>query len=253
MKLLIAIFFIFIFFSVSPAQPSGYLGKRFTISYEQLTGPNYLYLFENALMAGDLGSNSQISESKAYWNYIGTISLDYVLGKTKSRGLSISPIDQTMFFEDNTVDPLNGNQHTSFMNNAKLTGVTIGLYVKYFKKKNIAPLGDYYKLEFLYSDYQIKSFYKQAELYNLCKSRLEPFSTLGFAITYGKNRIFWDKIVISAGITSGFRMSFFSQIFTHDDGNESSQAFNKLKKSAQYWHGQNLFYNLHLGIGFLLF
>lgn len=246
-------------FSVSPAQPPGYMGKRFTLSYEQLAGPNFFELIKLDNIQRDNISSHTISESNAKWNYTGTISLDYVVGKTKSRGISISLIDQTMYFNDYTVDTIYsyGNYYNiyqnDFINNAKLTGFTIGAYVKYYKVKNIAPLGEYYKLELLYSSYQINSIDKKGDLSDLAKPNLEPVSTIGFAITFGKNRIIWDNIVISAGLTTGFRLGFFTSAFKNHNNQTGSGAFNDLKKDAQFWHGQNLFYNLHLGVGWLLF
>ena len=255
MKYLIATFFILFFFTSSPAQPAGYLGKRFTLSYEQLTGPNFINILELPELSLTDGA---VSETNANWNYIGSVTMDYVVGKTKSRGISISAVDQTMYFDDYNTDTTYSYGYpqlnsTYFLNSAKLTGFTIGAYVKYFKKQYTAPFGEYYKFELLYSYYHIKTFKQQAQLYELSKPYLEPFSTMGFAVTYGKNRIFWDKVVVSMGITVGLRLSILTQVFSGYESNEYRAAYIDLKSAAEYWHGQNLFYNLHLGVGLLLF
>ncbi|MBI5541620.1 MAG: hypothetical protein HY951_16290 [Bacteroidia bacterium] len=233
------------------AQPSGYLGKRFTLSYEQLTGPNVYNLINGGILEDDY----YYEETNANLNYIGSITADYILTKTKSRGVSLSLIDQTMYFGDSyeVVDPINSNIiGYSIINNAKLSGVTVGLYAKYFKRENIAPLGEYYKFEFLYSNYKIKSMNTHSRLYTESGGAKEIYNTLGFAVTFGKNRIFWERVVISSGITVGFRLNLIP-IKNALKGEYNDRASEILKDSAHQWHGQNLLYNLHLGVGLLLF
>lgn len=253
----INIIILFFLFVSTFAQPPGYLGKRFTLSYEQLTGINYFNLVHVTNLEGGYDKDPHVDESNANFNYIGTLSFDYVIGKSKSRGISISSIDQTMYFKDYDYI-LNGSylQKDYFRNSAKLTGLTFGLFVKYFKKDRIAPLGDFYKFEFLYSTYKIKSYDKEAETYSLTKT-IDPFSSFAFNVTMGKSRIFWDKLVISSGLSFGFRLNFITSLMDLDFGNrnysDKSIAERTLNNAAHYWHGQNLFYNLHIGVGWLLF
>jgi len=260
MKLLYIILIIFAVHSLSFAQPSGYLGKRFALLFNQLSGPNYFNLIGLTNISGN-GLKSQVSETNANINYNVAVSLDYVVGKTKSRGISISPINRTIYFEDYFkdyfVDSITGdscyNTNNFFVNNAKLKGYTFGAFVKYYKSKSIAPLGEFYKIEILYSIFNINSFYKEGEVVRLGKTRIEPLSSIGFNVTYGKSRILWDKIVISTGISLGGTLNFFISSFTRYDSGSGSQEFNELKKAAHFWHGQNFFYNFYLGIGWLLF
>ena len=250
MKYLFCLIFIFACF-FSDAQPPGYLGKRFTLSYEQLTGINYF----NFLIGKSYYIDQQIDETNANFNYIGSLTIDYVVGKSKSRGLSFSPINQTMYFSDHRHLPTNYAyfREERFINHAKLTGFTVGLYVKYFNRDRIAPLGEYFKFEFLYSTYSVKNFDKEEEIYKLTKS-IDPFSSLGFNVTFGKNRIFWNKLVVSTGISCGLRLNFFSSIMDFGEINsDNDHAVRVLKNSADFWHGQNLFYNLHIGVGWLMF
>lgn len=233
------------------AQPAGYLGKRFTLSYEQLTGPNVYNLINGGILEDDY----YYEETNANLNYIGSITADYILTKTKSRGVSLSLIDQTMYFDDSyeMVDPVNGNiMGYSIINNAKLSGVTVGLYAKYFKRENIAPLGEYYKFEFLYSNYKIKSMNTHGRLYTESGGAKKVYNTLGFTVTFGKNRIFWERVVISSGITVGFRLNLIP-VKNALLGEYNDRASDIIKNSAHQWHGQNLLYNLHLGVGYLLF
>lgn len=251
---------LFLISFVTLSQPAGYLGKRFTVSYEALAGPNYLNivgltnLHNRSYNYQGASDKTSVSETNANLNYTGAITIDYVVGKTKSRGISIGPIDQTMYFDDYNIDTVYGNAtQVFFVNNAKLTGFTAGAYVKYFKKHQIAPLGEYYKFELLYSNIIIKSIDRKAEIYKQGNSKLEPISTVGFAVTYGKNRILWDRVIVSAGITLGARLNFFITPLTSSIAGEDSYAINQLQKAVGFWHGQNLFYNFHLGAGILLF
>lgn len=238
------------------SQIPGYLGKRFTLSYEQLAGPNYF----NLIGLTDFSYlNSSVDEDNANWNYTGMLTIDYVINKSKSRGISVSPINQTMYFKDAITTPDINYPHTynvsEYINSAKLTGFTTGVYVKYFKKQWIAPLGEYYKLELLYSSYKIKSFKNKTDVYSSTSSSPETYSSIGFAITHGVNRIFFDKLIVSFGVTMGYRLNFYNP-FTDkyaSTNNETLDNLAKLKNSAHYWHGQNLFFNLHTGVGFLLF
>lgn len=249
------IFFIVLCLGVSftgMSQAPGYLGKRFTLSYEQLAGPNYF----NLLGLDDVSSaNRSIDENNANLNYTGMLTIDYVINKTKSRGISISPINQTMYFEDgiSTPNPGYSPSISNYINSAKLSGITFGLYVKYFKKQWIAPLGENYKIEFLYSSYKIKSFEKQTDAYNYTLNRLDPYTSVGVAVTHDVSRVYFDRMVISFGITMGYRLNFINP-FIHDYSEDNATFYiNRLKIAAHYWHGQNLFFNLHTGIGFLLF
>ncbi|MBI5541621.1 MAG: hypothetical protein HY951_16295 [Bacteroidia bacterium] len=259
MRVIILSLFLLISF-VTFSQPAGYLGKRFTVSFEALAGPNYLNivgltnLHNRSYNYQGASNKTSVSEANANFNFNGALTIDYVVGKTKSRGISIGPIDQTMYFDDYNMDTVYGNAtQVFFVNNAKLSGFNVGAYVKYFKKQQVAPLGEYYKFELIYSNVMVKSIDKKAEIYKQSKAKFDPISTFGFAVTYGKNRIFWDKVVLSAGITLGARLNFFSTPFISTFAGESYYADNELKKAVGFWHGQNLFYNLHLGVGILLF
>lgn len=247
--------------TISKAQPPGYLGKRFTVSYDQLVGPNYLNILginkiEHKNMADYVNKTSELN---ANFNYTGSISIDYVFSKSKSAGLSIGKIYQTMYFDDSyfeTYDSLYGyTNEKNIVNGAKLNGFSVSAFIKFFRGQSIAPLGDYIKLELLYSNYQIESFINNtnAELYKLSKGKLEPISNLGVAVTFGRSRIFWDRVVVSSGVTAGMRFNFITSNFVKTDGSESNKAVITLRKDAQFWHGQNLLYNFHLGIGLLIF
>ncbi|OFX29721.1 MAG: hypothetical protein A2X08_17445 [Bacteroidetes bacterium GWA2_32_17] len=253
MKRLYLILFILIIPFISVAQPAGYLGKRFTLSYDQLAGPNYFNLIGLTNIKGGYGVEQIVSETSANLNYTGSISLDYVVGKTKSRGVSFSPINQTIYFTDYIANPNNVSGYyysdNPFLNNTKLKGFTIGAFVKYFKSKSIAPLGTFYKFELLYSSFNISTFYRNGEISDKSKTQIEPLSSLGFSVTYGKSRIIWNKVVVSTGISVGGTLNFFTMYFTKSDSYE----FREIKIAAQFWHGQKLFYNFYLGIGFLLF
>jgi hypothetical protein len=249
--------FLLIIVGVSMGQTPGYMGKRFTISYEQLTGINYFNLFGfNQFNNYRPGQTHVIDEARATWNYIPKFNIDYVMKRNMSRGFSISPISQPMYFDDQKVDNQNLSiyiQDNNYVNSAKLTGATFGLYVKYFKRGWIAPLGDYYKLEFLLSSYKIKSFEKQTVVYEQTKRRLEPYTSVGFVVTHGVSRIIFNRLIINFGISMGYRLNFFNPALEINGNSTSSENLLILKEAAHYWHGQNIFFNLNTGIGYLVF
>jgi hypothetical protein len=260
MRTLFAIIFAFIFSSTLFAQPPGYLGKRFTLSFDNYVGPNYLNLIGiNTISSKHSENYVSTTETSANWNYRWSISMDYVLSKSSSLGLGVSSVNQKMYFDDHykVINSSGYYDQVYFINNAKLNGFTIGAYLKLFKGQCIAPLGGYVKLEVLYSQFEINTFdpkyINRSEMYKLSKSRMEPISSLGLALTFGKNRIFFNRLVVSTGATVGLRLNLLTSVFEQSSSNPSITAFNSLKKDAQFWHGQNLFYNLHVGVGLLLF
>ena len=78
------------------------------------------------------------------------------------------------------------------------------------------------------------------------------YKNIAFAYTFGKQRVFYDKIILDYGVR--FAYSPALNIITLSSGDSNSvSVYNYFKRSSNLRIAYEQLFNIHLGIGFLAF
>ena len=256
MKLRISSFFILISVFMN-AQTPGYMGKHCMIGYTNNFSP--ALLMANAKSVDPPGINSS-----------HCFNLDYVIKNRTSFCVSYQFMKTGMNFDNNIdIEDAATSYNLSYEPKSKLpmqlksNNITLGF--KFFKRGNFAPVGKYKKLDlmlmfstvsyeqnaFTYHDYnsstQVRRNYGKGE-YN--------FSTFAIAYTLGRQRVFFNCLVLDYGVQfaatpAGLLGSVLGDNSYYVENGSELEAAIKHQKNVRLVGHQLV--NIHLGLGFLAF
>lgn len=231
------------------AQAPGYMGKTLSISVTQHISPNYAYIYENYY-------DPLLAKYKSqYVNSVFSVGIDKVLNRRNSIGFYYSPVRYKVYFTDKIVF----NEGSSYFdpviqkisNYFDVGGFGAGLRYRIFTGSWIAPLGSFVQFDFMYSNYKIKNVGKKTDMYIEYRSKynLRRYNSLIMSVTFGRSRIFFNRLILTRGIQIGFNGAAFHYI-NLSYGRYTSNY--NLKSDVKFWYSQRFIYNLHLGIAILL-
>lgn len=239
------------------AQVSGYMGKRCAITFNTYSGPNYFSIFNDGFTSGN---NSSANPSLLKLNY--KFEASYVVTKHIALGVNVGVVDTRNFFlesgredVDNNTNYSGNNNYYDIYNSCRLSGYSLGLTYKYYLSNCIAPLGNYFQIDLLRSNYKIIDFYSKRNLYKLTNNENIKLSSLGINLTYGKSRIYLDRIIVTTGLQIGLTEGvLMTQSYdSYISADYSDTAIKNLRYNARVWYGWSTIFNFHLGLGFLAF
>ncbi len=260
---LISITLLFYSFAVA-AQVPGYIGKRFSIGYSNYLFPSLFFPSAKTTEPFTLGLNTT-----------HCINLNYVIKnrtsfcfeiQTNKTGLSIKEI-QT-YYALSSGNTLLGNviYQTKDKLPMQMNSINFSIGFKFFNRGFIAPLGKYWKLEFLLIAskvrYEKNSFYYGAitpDNLIVTPIGLGVYNYKSFAVAYtiGRQRIFKDVLIIDTGIRFGLVPEpiieeVISSVF---DGSSNAvwSMEDQVKSDVKFRLFTQQLISFHIGIGFLAF
>jgi hypothetical protein len=270
-KITLSFFVLFLsFFSI--AQVPGYMGKRFSIGYSN-------YLFPRIpVLSSALGFTEDFISTEHLFNSTHCLDMDYALSSRVSLCLSgqFSKLDfisyksivhATVAGRSNDIQYIPKSRQDMQL---RTTNISVGF--KFFKERYLNPYGRYRKVELILMMNRINmdenGFYSiMYDYYN--GNKVEPyplygeagkFNSIALAYTMGKQRIFFNKLILDWGLRLGLNYSYvysnlnpFEFLRNIDNGNTEDTLEKRLKDqaNARTWGAQLV--NVHLGLRFLAF
>ncbi len=254
MKKIAFLFFLFLEINLN-AQVAGYMGKRFSVGYE-----NYFFI----AFAGPTVSHSNRTTPTVInllgINNVHCLNLDYVVKSKISICLSFQHFKTGVDYRIH-----NHYDRAYYIGDLKkpaiLTSNNIGFGFKIFKKHYVAPVGKYMKFELLLLFYDLKYNNEQFQIQDYQNSTTEnvsrgngkySFSNFSTACSYGKQRVLSNKFILDYGIRMACKPGMFILTWqdNRDERNKTRDTFNC---DAQYRILRQQCFNLYLGISFLAF
>lgn len=249
------------------AQVSGYMGKRFSVGYSNYFSPAFV------------GRTANSTEMSLGVNTVHCVNLEYSIKRRTNFCIGIQ-FWKTGIIRENGYDysyeyndPYGGITSESgtayYLPDTRapmqLRTVNISMGFKFFRHGYIAPVGRYTKLEgILFMDnvsYDPLAFYRTSS--GFPKDRFSRFIGTGYysyktfavALTLGRQRVLFNRIIIDSGIRFGVSPNFVFNYIVNDvfgdTYRKSMEDQIKLNTNTRIFTGQLV--NLHLGIGFLAF
>ncbi len=237
------LFFIFCYFSFAlNAQVPGYLGKRFSLSYQ------------NFFFASITGT-----ETKSKINISHNAELNFLTGKRSALCFTFMyvPFKVSTYYNAGNYTQIIFSEDVPYLK-CNSFSYTLGLKL-FINRKKFAPLGLYFKWELEYSKGSIKIPAYTKKLSNgsywnpVVTSTQYPEQTIivdggGPAISFGKQRVFFDKLLVDYGIRAGIIVVWNSKKSYADRGFENTM-IDKVQNNVL----AQQFFNFKIGIGFLPF
>lgn len=212
---------LFTFAGTLQAQP-GYQGRKWSVQGNLM----FLPALTNASYGREPGLTT--------FNITGEATVDYVLSRRTSVGLSYRRI-RTSNINDYGVS---GVSKTKVFSNA------YGIHYRIYKRKNgnIAPLGKYFQWGAGAMFNQVKKPEKS--------SKPVDFKTYSFRMGAGRNRILYDRLILSYGWEFGYMFTGLK-----GDGLVGATYYYKddAQTMAQYRLWRHSLLNLKVGLGFLAY
>ena len=190
------------------AQIPGYMGKRFTLSYNAYMAPN---------LGAILGLNDVNREVKIplRLNTKHIIEADYVIGRRVSAGFELGFMRHNVpyiYEVHSIVDPqYQSYRSTSQLGNVDLNGFAVGINFKFydlFSKNTLAPLGSYLVLNVQRLSYNLTDELGAANkefISDTVKAIPVTAKNSGFmfGIGFGTKRIYYNKVTLDFSLNSG--------------------------------------------------
>lgn len=229
---------------LSCAQVPGYMGKRFILSFTNYAIPAFEYPMARRYGIGLC--------------YTNVLSAEYLVTSRRAIGISAQYV-RTGFDYDNIYY---NESDRYYKGDPEVPGIVnnlgIALSYKLYGKKRIAPLGNYLKMELLFTKYIVKynseEFYYRyypnyygnyKELKSDAGSGIIAFNGAGVAASVGRQKIFFDKLVLDYGVRASIMIPFVYDFDTEIE--------NRIRSTVGFRFFSHQFLNLKLGIGFLAF
>lgn len=254
---------------------AGYMGKRLSIGYSNYFSPRFNLGIVKELASVFNPDVMEVSSAKKI-NSIHCLDLDYIISERKSLCVS-GQFTKLDICEPGTEfgDYHDGNKSgqlyyqpadLSYLQ-AKSMHISVG--IKVFKSRYLNPYGKYRKFEFILvnntvqvdpsafawtTNYIVKD---KPDLNIDDKFKLKAFV---FAYTIGKQRVFYDKLILDWGVRLGLESNkIFKRLLLYQESdyvygesvNDVIKRQMKLLSKAAVLESQ--FINIHLGLRFLAF
>jgi hypothetical protein len=220
------------------------MGKRLLLTGEAS--------FFNALFSPDHNMNKGLSSFG--FNIRGTFDLDYVVARNGSVGLTFDMIFSGLQYDWNNAgyEALLVPDIDVGFDHAQIRGYGYGVNYKVFRnpaKGGIAPIGGYTKFDVMLLDTRVRPFNRRS---GTAHGHEERFLTPMLSVTFGRQRVFFDFLVLRSGIQLGIVPGGIVPYFEMMDGKLDKrdqradlQATNEARLMTYY------LLNFNVGVGFL--
>jgi|GEM_PF-1133034 len=244
MKLLLAIL------TVLPTwlfgQAPGYMGRKLLVTGE--------VSFLNALF--NPNHNMRSGWNTFSFNVRATTDLDYAVARNGTIGATFDVFATGMQYDWNSVDYagqwLQPTLPGSF-NHTRIYGYGYGINYKLFRNPSrggIAPVGSYAKFDLMLLDVRLRPYDRANAEVSPDKER---FFTPVFSVTFGRQRIFWNFLVLRSGIQVGIvPLGISSYLQSLDNGIERGTQQQDVRAHAESRLFSYYLLNINFGVGFLL-
>lgn len=226
------------------AQAPGYMGKRLSVTGEAS--------FFNALFNPDHAMNSGLNSFG--FNVRGTFDVDYVVARNGSVGFTFDLLFSGMEYDwadEAWTDPLVPRIGEEFQH-GQIRGYGYGINYKVFRnpaKGGIAPIGGYTKFDVMLVDVRVRPYDKDG---GRAHHHEEQFFTPVLSITLGRQRVFFNNLLLRTGVQLGIVPTGIVPYFERMDGNidkatqrEDLRAHTEARLLSYY------LLNFNVGVGFL--
>lgn len=208
------------------AQVPGYLGKRVSLFYNPAIGVGFNTSYRKFSPTGPYPKMNQGAE------------VDYVVSRVSTVGASYQ------FFKSGKEIK---SPFTFRLVHGRIEGHGVGAYMKFFpytKRGNIAPLGPYTKIEYMFLFYSLKE--KEGNYFSDGGGgKIGNYYTSALFLSIGQNHLFWDFLFLHYGLQGGFVVGMLNP---QDPGDPTRFGPVLHDRLAAYFA-----LNLKMGMGFLLF
>ena len=240
--------------STAFSQVPGYMGKHFVIGYD-----NY---FLPAIWGPGKNEANPNSIFSPGFNSTHCVNIDITVKNRLNICFSAQHLNTGIAYKKDKYAYPNSSTFTGdFATPAQLSSNNLGFGIKVFRRGSIAPVGKYKKIELLLFFEKVKYQNTKFSTYDYSYGN-ETAVTLGpgeynyknfaLAVTFGKQQIFYDKIVLDYGIRIAYTPAFniITVVSASDNANTAEVSF---KQDARFRLFRQQLFNFHIGIGFLAF
>ncbi|MCF8299326.1 MAG: hypothetical protein K9J13_17385 [Saprospiraceae bacterium] len=249
------------------AQAPGYQGKKLSVEC------NYLFFpaFSSPGTGYYHGDQMKFYDKLFNFNKRYKISIDYVLNRRNSVGVGFEFFKSRFQFDpgfDYSIDNTYDWDYEYFQSDQALGNISAkGLNFHYttFYNKSLAPLGKYAQLDFgimVYNSTVDQEMLEDEILGN--KWRTNDFipeltenrndKTIYFGLTFGKKRIFFDRLLVNSGFQFCYvpgAYTIIKDVLEINNDRLNEQTF--LSSAGHKRIFKHMLFNLNLGVGFLIF
>jgi hypothetical protein len=273
MKKIIIISVSLFYSSFSIAQIAGYMGRRFIVGYSANVSPALLSPLANTSVSENTGANEEFL-NVAGLNVTHGVNIDYVIKRSTSFCVSGLMMKTGLAYKGDYDIPsylvtLYGSGQINYKPSddrpvqLNVTSLTAGFK---FNRGYLAPLGKYVKLDIAYFRQRVSFDPASFKPIGSNTKKYAPstdeyiFHTVGFGLSVGRQRIFFDRLVVDWGYrigiipTSFFQLTGANAIFDEfSSGTDVNGIDDQMKKKAIFRLQGSQLINAHIGIGFLAF
>jgi hypothetical protein len=271
MKRQVTVFIFFIIATLATAQIPGYRGCRLTIAYNADLSPAILSPGVNTKFENNNWSHDAVEAI----NFSHGLELDYVIKRRTSLCLGVQFVKTGLSYSnDYHVNDYNypynyyGTVYYSANQPVILKSTNVSVGFKFFKRNYIAPFGKYRKLDLvIYLDkvlFDETAFTLDQKNKFLINENNYSFKTFGIGYTVGKQRIYFNRLIVDTGIRFGIIPAGIFRVLEIGDISDileltSSSSYNPNDLERQMKQQANLrllgsqLVNFHIGIGFLAY
>lgn len=246
------------------AQIPGYLGKRFSIEYN-----NMFYLaLSNPVVKKNYDLNGEMDLAITNFNFRNEISANYVISQRSSISVGFGYFRTRYLFDGEF--PVIYSDNNQVQENyfwaktpvGMISAYDINLHYTLFKKDYLAPFGKYYQFDFgllrYKSTYDKKMLIKYMESYGDVPGEVidipfednKYYNSLYLGYSQGRKRVFYDKLLVNYGWQICFLPNAFESAFSGIANARNDNYFELMGESRVFSH---MFFNLKLGVGLLIF
>ncbi|MFC2111420.1 hypothetical protein ACFLQ5_03100 [Bacteroidota bacterium] len=264
MKKIYLSIFIVVFSANLFAQVPGYMGKRLSLEFDCML----FSAFKNPTM-GEYDTGDEAINRVFSLNTRNRISLDYTLFRKALIGFGVEFFKTRYTFDPGlryivvyTDGSVSSEEYfESNMPIGNISATCFNLHYAIFQGEGLAPLGRYTQFEFgvirfnsTYDEEMLLDEYG-VDFYHPFEIELEdnsPYHTIYFGITFGKKRIYFDRLILNSGMQFCYVPNKYGlkEIFA---GYNSLNEANFLEIKGKHRVAEHMGFNLSLGIGFLIF
>ncbi len=245
-KKLLFLFCILFLSSAGFSQVAGYMGKRFIITHYSF----YFPAFKQPSFRSTQGFKMNVTKA---------LGVDIAATGRSSICFAVQYILTGISYQNAVGYNYSYIQHEEGSTiPAKLNVMQYSIGLKKFSRRSFAPIGFYMKWEMFFQQYIIK--YDPLDFYTYGSdgyyyspqyraldggSGLVKMKGIGSAFSIGKQRIFWDKIVVDYGIRASLSAPLPYRFANAVESSMAAKAYDRVLN--------NQLLNVKLGIGFLAF
>ncbi len=235
MKKNIILFILIIYvLSAFSQKPSGYLGKRFNLSYSGLTFMPLVYLGK---------------EDKNFINYTHSLNLEWAIKQNKSVGLRYQRFNTKGYINTQTTNVIPYNSSSGYTSNYitdsyDLTANVFAIDYIFYKKGWISPLGKFKKLSIMWINYSSTNYLKNNEYVINTVDKVSDYK-LAFTYSVGKRWIFNDIFTVHIASQVGLSLPYTSIL------DIISNNYNNFEKGSDVRMFSYMIYNFEIGTGIL--